>query len=72
VDNTFWRDDFTYEHAADTYRCPAGKTFQHCRGGSQYRGPGIMKDNSTRYRASKRDCQACPSMPTFAPPKAAV
>ena len=25
TDGTFSRDDFTYDHASDTYRCPAGK-----------------------------------------------
>ena len=26
TDGTFSRDDFTYDHARDTYSCPAGKT----------------------------------------------
>jgi hypothetical protein len=31
TDGTFSRDDFAYDHATDTYRCPAGKTLQHYR-----------------------------------------
>src|ERR1051325_8943883 len=59
TDGTFSREDFTSDHASDTYRCPAGKTLQHYR--RQFTTPrtGVMKDNSMRYRASKRDCQVC-------------
>src|SRR5947208_16435456 len=28
---------------------------------------GVMKDNSMRYRASRRDCQACPLKPRCCP-----
>jgi hypothetical protein len=31
TDGTFSREDFTYDHASDTYRCPAGQTLQHYR-----------------------------------------
>jgi transposase len=31
TDGTFSRDDFTYDHTSDTYRCPAGQTLQHYR-----------------------------------------
>src|SRR5438876_258795 len=31
TDGTFSREDFTYDHASDTYRCPARKTLQHYR-----------------------------------------
>ena len=31
TDGTFSREDFNYDHANDTYRCPAGKTLQHYR-----------------------------------------
>ena len=60
TDGTFSREDFTYDHASDTYRCPAGKTLQHYRRRFTIPRTGVMKDNSVRYRASKRDCQACP------------
>src|SRR3954470_1866875 len=67
TDGTFSREDFTYDHASDAYRCPAGKTLQHYR--RQFTTPrtGVMKDNSMRYRASKRDCEACPLKPHCCP-----
>jgi hypothetical protein len=66
-DGTFSRDDFIYDHASDTYRCPGGKTLQRYR--RQFTRPrtGIMKDNSLRYRASKRDCQGCLLKPQCCP-----
>src|ERR1043166_6563750 len=67
TDGTFSREDFTYDHASDIYRCPAGKTLQHYR--RQFTTPrtGVMKDNSMRYRASKHDCEACPLKPHCCP-----
>ena len=67
TDGTFSREDFTYDHARDAYRCPAGKTLQHYR--RQFTTPRtrVMKDNSMRYRASKRDCEACPLKPHCCP-----
>ena len=59
TDGTFSRDDFTYDHTTDTYRCPAGNTLQHYRRRFAIPRTGIMKNSSMRYRASKRDCQAC-------------
>jgi hypothetical protein len=59
TDGTFSPDDFSYDHATDTYRCPAGKTLQHYRRRFTIPRSGIMKDDSTRYWASKRDCQTC-------------
>src|SRR4029077_932023 len=67
TDGTFSRDDFTYDHTTDTYRCPAGKTLQHYRRRFAMPRTGVMKDNSMRYRASKRDCQACPLKPRCCP-----
>src|SRR3546814_15868073 len=47
----FSRDGFTYNHATDTYSCPAGKTLMTT---------GIVGDSGElRYRASKYDCDAC-------------
>src|SRR5262244_2723157 len=63
TDGTFSRDDFTYDHATDTYRCLAGKTLQHYRRRFAMPRTGIMKDNSMRYR----DCQACPLKPRCCP-----
>jgi transposase len=63
TDGTFSRDDFTYDHTSDTYRCPAGKTLQRYRRRFTVPRTGVMKDNSLRYRASKRDCEVCPLKP---------
>jgi hypothetical protein len=67
TDGTFSRDDFTYDHTSDTYRCPAGKTLQRYRRRFTVPRTGVMKDNSLRYRASKRDCEACPLKPRCCP-----
>jgi hypothetical protein len=67
TDGTFSREDFAYDHASDTYRCPAGKTLQHYRRRFTKPRTGVMKDNSMRYRASKRDCEACPFKPRCCP-----
>src|SRR6187431_1629379 len=66
-DGTFSREDFAYDHASDTYQCPAGKTLQHYRRRFTTPRTGVMKDNSMRYRASKRECQACPLKPRCCP-----
>ena len=65
TDGTFSREDFTYGHASDTYRCPAGKMLQHYRRQFTIPRTGVMKDNSMRYRAGMRDCevQAMPNAP---------
>jgi hypothetical protein len=67
TDDTISREDFVYDHANDSYRCPAGKTLQRYR--RQFTVPriGVMKDNSLRYRASKHDCGPCPLKPRCCP-----
>src|SRR5947209_3769925 len=67
TDGTFSREDFAYDHANDTYRCPAGKILQHYR--RQFTTPrtGVSKDNLIRYRASMRDCGQCPLKPRCCP-----
>src|SRR5205085_539548 len=67
TDGTFSREAFTYDHASDAYRCPAGKTLQHYRRPFTTPRTGVMKDNSMRYRASKRECEACPLKPHCCP-----
>src|SRR5215831_7718845 len=56
----FSREDFVYDHATYTYRCPAGKFPQHYRRPFTMPRTGVMKDNSLRYRAGKHDCELCP------------
>ena len=67
TDGTFSRDEFTYDYVSDTYRCPAGKTLRRYH--RQFTVPriGVMKDNSMRYRASMRDCEACSLKPRCCP-----
>jgi hypothetical protein len=67
TDGTFSRDEFTYDRTSDTYRCPAGKTLQRYRRQFTVPRAGVMKDNSLRYRASKRDCGACALKPRCCP-----
>jgi len=67
TDGTFSRDDFAYDHTSDTYHCPGGKTLQRYRRRFTVPRSGVMKDNSMRYRASKRDCGVCPLKPRCCP-----
>lgn len=67
TDGTYSRDDFTYDYVSDTYRCPAGKTLRRYRRQFTVPRTGVMKDNSMRYRASMRDCEACPLKPRCCP-----
>jgi transposase len=59
-DGTFSRDDFTYDQASDTYRCPAAKTLRRYRRRFTIPRRGAIKNNAVRYRASKHDCAVCP------------
>jgi Transposase DDE domain len=67
ADGTFSREDFAYDLASDTYRCPGGKLLQHYR--RQFTTPrtGVSKDNLVRYRASMHDCAPCPLKPRCCP-----
>uniref|UniRef100_UPI0037841D06 transposase n=1 Tax=Inquilinus sp. TaxID=1932117 RepID=UPI0037841D06 len=58
-DGTFERADFTYDHQADAYICPAGKQLRPRQ--VVYRTPRPLVDANgmIRYRASKLDCDAC-------------
>jgi hypothetical protein len=67
TDGTFSREDFTYDHASDTYRCPAGKVLQHYRRRFTTPRTGLPNDNLIRYRASTRDCGPCPLKPRCCP-----
>jgi transposase len=67
TDGTFSREDFTYDQASDTYRCPAAKILQHYRRRFTTPRTGVSKDNLLRYRASMRDCQPCLLKPSCCP-----
>ena len=66
-DGTFSRDDFSYDQASDTYRCPAAKTLRRYRRPFTVPRSGSIKNNAVRYRASKHDCDACPFKPRCCP-----
>ena len=58
-DGTFSRKDFTYDPAADLYRCPGGKELKQHRRAFRGDHPDVPPDDTYRYRASKADCDAC-------------
>lgn len=59
-DGTFSREDFTYDHEGDVYRCPGGKMLT-CKG-------TLVNDGATLlYRASKYDCDVCALKPRCCP-----
>lgn len=58
-DGTFSRGDFTYDHAAELYRCPGGKELKRYRRAFRVDHPDVPPDDTYRYRASKIDCDAC-------------
>jgi hypothetical protein len=52
TDRIFSREDFTYDHAGDVYRCPGGKVLTMTG--------ALVNDGATMlYLASKRDCDRC-------------
>jgi hypothetical protein len=66
TDGSFSREDFTYDHASDTYRCPAGKILQRYR--RRFTTPRAgSKDKLIRYRASMHDCGSCLLKPRCCP-----
>jgi hypothetical protein len=67
TDGTFSSQDFVYEHASNTHRCPAGKIFQHYRRRFTVPRTGVTKDNSRHYRATKHDYELCPLKPRCRP-----
>ena len=67
ADGTFSRGDFTYDPAADLYRCPAGKELKQYRRAFRADHPETPPDDTYRYRASKFDCDACPLKPKCCP-----
>lgn len=66
-DGTFSRADFTYDQAADLYRCPGGKELKQYRRAFRADHPETPPDDTYRYRASKIDCDACPLKPRCCP-----
>ena len=67
TDGTFSRADFTYDRAADLYRCPGGKELKQYRRAFRADHPDTPPDDTYRYRASKIDCDACALKPNCCP-----
>ncbi len=67
TDGTFSRADFTYDRAADLYRCPGGKELKQYRRAFRADHPDTPPDDTYRYRASKIDCDACALKPKCCP-----
>jgi IS5 family transposase len=66
-DGTFSREDFTYDHKADAYVCPAGKKLRQRQKTYRMARPLVDEDGMMRYRASKLDCDACALKPRCCP-----
>ena len=66
-DGTYERADFSFDHKADAYTCPAGKQLRQRQ--KTYREPRPLVDENgmLRYRASKFDCDACSMKPQCSP-----
>jgi len=58
-DGTFEKADFTYDHQADAYTCPAGKPLRPRQIVYRTPRPRVDADGLIRYRASKLDCDVC-------------
>ncbi len=67
TDGTFSRADFTYDPAADLYRCPGGKELKQYRRAFRADHPDPPPNDTYRYRASKIDCDACALKPNCCP-----
>ena len=66
-DGTFERADFPYDHKRDLYTCPAGKELRQYRRSFAEPRDGVDEEGFMRYRASKRDCDACALKPRCCP-----
>src|SRR3546814_16027014 len=50
---------FRFDHHCDAYVCPGGKDLQRYVRNFATARSGVYPDGFLRYRASKRDCDAC-------------
>ena len=62
---TFERADFAFDHAADTYTCPAGKPLRSRQ--KTYQKPLADEDGMVRYRAQPVRLRAMPTEPRCCP-----
>jgi transposase len=66
-DGTFERGDFTFDHADDSYICPAGKRLHPTNRNFTTQRSRVDKDGFIRYRARRQDCGACELRPRCSP-----
>jgi len=66
-DGTFERADFSFDHEADAYTCPAGKPLRQRQKVYRTASSVVAADGMMRYRASKGDCDACSLKPRCCP-----
>ena len=66
-DGTFERDDFTFDHADDSYICPGGKRLRPTNRNFATERSRVDKDGFIRYRASQHDCGSCTLRPRCSP-----
>ena len=66
-DGTFSRADFAYDHERDLYVCPSGKELRQFRRAFAVPRDGVDREGLMRYRAMKRDCDACSLKPRCCP-----
>jgi transposase len=59
-DGTFSRSDFSYDEENDRYLCANGKQLLRYRNRGNQQRSRITKDGTINYRASVKDCRACP------------
>ena len=62
-DGTFSRAEFTYDHKAEAYICPAGKELRQRQKAYRMPLPLVEENGMMRYRASKLDCDGCSLKP---------
>jgi hypothetical protein len=62
-DGTFSKSDFVFDNESDSYTCPGGKPLQqYHRDYTVPREMAVDKHGFIRYRASKKDCDACAAL----------
>jgi hypothetical protein len=59
TDGSFGRQDFTYDHAADSYTCPGGKELRRYWQDGRAAKAKAPLDGLDKYRARKADCDVC-------------
>ncbi len=69
-DGAFPKTDFIYDHEADEYTCPGGKTLKPYWRTFKKTRPEFGKDGFKKYFARKEDCAACALKPKCTPKQA--